>query len=129
MRARPTAAIAFALAPLLAGHAHGEGDPARGSRVFQRCYSCHSVDPSEQNLQGPNLAGIVGRPAGTLARFEYSDAMIAAGRNGLVWTEEKLDVFVVDPQAVVPGTAMAPVPLNNPADRADLVAYLKRASR
>jgi cytochrome c len=118
-----------ALALLVAGHAHGEGDPARGGRVFQRCYSCHSVDLTERNLQGPNLAGVIGRRAGTLDQFEYSEAMIAAGQNGLVWTEEKLDAYVIDPQALVPGTAMGPVRLSNPADRADLIAYLKSVSR
>jgi cytochrome c len=108
---------------------HAEGDAARGQRVFQRCYSCHSVNPEEQNLQGPNLAGVVGRRAGTLPQFEYSEAMIAAGRNGLVWTEENLNTYVTDPQKMVPGTAMGPVRISNPADRADLIAYLKSAKR
>ena len=39
-----------------------EGTPSRGERVFQYCYACHSVQPGEKNLQGPNLAGIIGRP-------------------------------------------------------------------
>ena len=127
MHPRSVAAGAFAL--LIATHAHGEGDPGRGERVFQRCYSCHSVNPDERNLQGPNLAGVVGRRAGALDRFEYSDAMIAAGRNGLVWTEQNLDAYVIDPQALVPGTAMGPVRLSNPADRTDLISYLKSVGR
>lgn len=110
-----------------AGSALAEGDPGRGGRVFQRCYACHSVDPAERNLQGPNLAGVIGRRAGTLPQFEYSDAMIAAGRDGLVWTEAALDAYVADPQAMVPGTAMGPVRIGNAANRADLIAYLKRA--
>jgi cytochrome c len=109
--------------------AHAEGDAGRGARVFQRCFSCHSVDPNEKPLQGPNLAGVIGRRAGTLPRFEYSEAMTAAGRNGLIWTEEKLDLYVTDPEAVVPGTAMGPVRLAKPTDRADLIAYLKSVSR
>jgi cytochrome c len=114
---------------LCAGEALAEGDPARGARVFQRCFSCHSVDPGEKPLQGPNLAGVVGRRAGTLPQFEYSEAMVAAGRNGLVWTEDRLDTYVTDPQALVPGTAMGPVRLSTPADRADLIAYLRSAGR
>lgn len=109
--------------------AHAEGDAARGQRVFQRCFSCHSVNPEERNLQGPNLAGVMGRRAGTLPQFEYSDAMVAAGRNGLVWSEDSLDTYVRDPQTMVPGTAMGPVRLSNLADRADLIAYLKSAGR
>jgi cytochrome c len=72
---------------------------------------------------------VIGRRAGTLPRFEYSEAMSEAGRNGLVWTEETLDRYVSDPEALVPGTAMGPVRFGNPADRADLIAYLKSVSR
>ena len=85
--------------------------------MFQRCYSCHSVDPAEHNLQGPNLNGVLGRRAGTLPAYEYSAAMLAAGRGGLVWTEPTLEAFVADPEAVVPGTTMGPVGLVRPADR------------
>ena len=53
-----------------------ESDAVRGERVFQRCYSCHSVDPHETaKLQGPNLFQIIGRPAGAVAGFDYSAAM------------------------------------------------------
>lgn len=129
MRAACVAHIALLAALAASPPARAEGDAGRGARVFQRCYSCHSVDPNEKPLQGPNLAGVVGRRAGTLPRFEYSESMIAAGRGGLVWTDETLDAYVADPQAVVPGTAMGPVRLSNPADRADLIAYLKNAIR
>ena len=50
-----------------------------GEALFQRCYACHSVDPAEQGLPGPNLAGVVGRRAGAQAGFDYSPAMRAAG--------------------------------------------------
>jgi cytochrome c len=106
-----------------------EGDPARGQRAFQRCYACHSLDPAERNLQGPSLDGLFGRRAGTRAGYDYSPAMVAAGRNGLIWTEETLEAFIADPQAVVPDTNMAPMRMTDPAERADLIAYLKRASR
>lgn len=106
-----------------------DGDATRGARVFQRCYSCHSVDPTERNLQGPNLHGVVGRRAGSLAGFEYSPAMIAAGRDqGLVWTEQTLDSFLADPEGVVPETLMPPLGLSSAADRADVIAYLRHAS-
>jgi len=126
---RPFLAAVCAAAVLSGMPARAEGDAARGQRVFQRCFSCHSVNPDERNLQGPNLAGVIGRRAGTLPQFEYSDAMIAAGRAGLVWSEETLDKYVQDPQAMVPATAMGPVRLSNPADRADLIAYLRSAGR
>jgi cytochrome c2 len=110
----------------MTGAARAEGSAARGERVFLRCYSCHSVDPAETNLQGPNLATVIGRRAGTLPGFEFSAAMIAAGRNGLVWTDQTLDSFISDPEGFISGTNMAPMRLPNPTDRADLIAYLKR---
>ena len=115
--------LAFAA---VAGPVNAEGDPARGARVFQRCYSCHSVEPAEHNLQGPNLRAVIGRRAGSLPGFEYSAAMVAAGRNGLIWTEQTIDGFVGDPERLVPGTTMAPMRIADPTARADLLAYLKR---
>src|SRR5262245_32637349 len=102
-----------------------EGDPARGARVFQRCYACHSVDANETaQLQGPSLYRILGRQAAALAGFEYSDAMKAKGAGGLIWTAETVDRFIADPQGFVPGTPMGLPPLEDAQERADLVAYL-----
>ena len=61
---------AAAFAALLANTAVA-GDAARGERVFERCYACHSVDPAETGLTGPNLAGVVGRRAAS-RDFDYS---------------------------------------------------------
>jgi len=62
------------------------GDAARGERAFQRCYSCHSVDPNEAaKLQGPSLYRIMGRRAAAIPGFAYSDAMREKGAVGLVW--------------------------------------------
>lgn len=104
-----------------------EGDPTRGERLFQRCYACHSVQPEETNLPGPNLAGVVGRRAAALPNFDYSAPMRARGREGLRWTEEALDRYLTDPEAMVPGTLMAVNGLPKAQDRADLIAYLKAA--
>jgi cytochrome c len=107
-----------------------EGDAVRGERVFQRCFSCHSVNPNETaQLQGPSLYGIVGRKAATVAGFDYSAAMKARAATGLVWTPETLDRFIADPDAFVPGTPMVLLPpLREAQDRADLIAYLARAA-
>ena len=101
---------------------------ADGARAFQRCYACHSVDPKEQDLPGPNLSGVVGRRAGALQGFAYSPAMRAAGARGLTWTSETLDRFLADPEAVVPGTEMFIPAMRSPADRAAVIEYLKAAS-
>jgi cytochrome c len=120
--------FAVALAALLAASiaATAEGDAPRGARVFQRCYSCHSVDPNETaQLQGPSLYGVIGRRAGSVPGFEYSDAMKAKGAAGLIWSADVLSRFIADPDALVPGTPMVVLPpLQDAQDRADLIAYL-----
>jgi cytochrome c len=113
----------LALLPLARLVAHA--DPARGERVFQRCFACHSVVAGEENLPGPSLRCLLGRQAGTLPGFRYSAAMIEAGAaQGLVWTRTTLDAFLADQQRLVPGTAMWIPPLTVPEDRRDLIDYL-----
>src|SRR5215470_14005036 len=103
------------------------GDAGRGERTFQRCFSCHSVDPNETaKLQGPSLYRIIGRPAAAIPGFEYSPAMRKMGAAGLVWDAATLDRYVADPDALVPGTAMSAPPLRDEQERADLLTYLAR---
>jgi cytochrome c len=94
--------------------------------VFQRCYACHSVVAGEENLPGPSLRCVLGRQAGALPGFAYSPAMIEAGRRGLVWTRATLDAFVVDPQGLVPGSAMWIAALAAVEERRDLLDYLEQ---
>lgn len=109
--------------------AFAEGDPKRGERQFQRCFACHSVDANEKaKLQGPNLNRVIGRRAGTLEGYEYSEGMAAWGRAGLVWSAETLDHFLTEPETAVTGTKMAMPPLTDPQDRADIIAYLTAAN-
>jgi cytochrome c len=93
-------------------------DAAKGSDVYQdRCGSCHVLNGIGQ---GPSLAGVVGRKAGSLPGFNYSDAIKASG---LTWTPANLDRFLSGPTKLVPGTAMRAV-VPDPAERRDLIAYL-----
>ena len=101
--------IATVLATLaLAGTAHAQevsGDAEAGERAFNQCKSCHSVvdDEGETIVRGgrvgPNLYGVVGREAGSVEDFRYSDAMMEAGEAGLVWNEEEFASYVMDPTA------------------------------
>jgi cytochrome c len=107
--------------------ARAEGAPDAGARAFQKCFACHSVDPKERGLPGPNLYHVIGRPAAALDDYEYSPAMIAAGRTGkLVWTEATLDRFLANPQAFLPGTAMNFFGLRNAAERRAVIGFLAR---
>jgi cytochrome c len=101
------------------------GDAARGQRAFQRCYSCHSVDANETaKLSGPSLYRIIGRPAGSLTGFAYSDAVKTQGAMGLVWDVKTLDRYLADPETVVAGTLMSAAPMRDEQERADVIAYL-----
>jgi cytochrome c len=80
----------------------------------------------EDKLPGPNLRAVIGRPAGTLAGFEFSDAMIAAGKGGLVWDRRALEAFIADPEATVPGTSMT-AHLPDAEARRQVIDYLERA--
>lgn len=101
------------------------GDPAAGEMVFKRCAVCHRIGDGAEAMPGPPLTGVVGRPAGALPGFEYSDAMRGAGGGGLIWTEENLFRFLADPVAFVPGTRMSFAGLRRDRQRTDLIAFLK----
>lgn len=111
-----------------AGSPSYAGDPARGERVFQYCYSCHSVVRGETSLQGPNLAGIIGRPIAAQNDFDYSPAMRDLASREWVWSEALLDRFTAEPEAVAPKTSMQFHGIDDPAERADLIAYLRSVS-
>ena len=96
-----------------------------GARAFQRCAACHSMQAHDPRSPAPALRGVVGRRAGAVERFAYSDAMRAAGRGGLVWDAATLERFLADPEAVVPGTAM-PFQGGSAAERAALIDWLGR---
>ena len=117
--------FASALA-LSAGAAHADGDAAAGEKVFNVCKACHTIDAGGPNRVGPNLHGIVGRKAGTAAGFSYSKAMQDFG---VTWDEEKLNAYITDPKAAVPGNKMAFAGVKDDAKRADLIAYLKSQSQ
>lgn len=124
----PTAVLFTCAASLVPASPTIAGDPARGERVFQYCYSCHSVQPGETNLQGPNLAGLIGRPIAALEDFDYSPALRSFAAREKVWTEELLDRFTAEPEAVVPRTSMQFHGVEDAAERADLIAYLRSFS-
>lgn len=97
------------------------GDAAKGKTVFYKCLSCHSVKEGENKL-GPSLYGIVGRQAGSIEGFNYSDAN---KNSGITWTEDVMFAYLENPQAYIPGTRMIFPGLPAEQDRADVIAYLK----
>lgn len=120
---RPTLlALIFAMT-VTGGAVASSGDPAAGERVFRQCSTCHTVAPGSPR-PGPHLAGIVGRKAGAVEGYRYSQAMQDAD---FVWTEESIAAYVAEPRDFLPGTTKR-VALRNAADAPDLIAYLKTLS-
>jgi cytochrome c len=115
---------AFALVAA-AGAARADGDAARGEKKFDECATCHSLMQG-QNGVGPSLHSLFGRKAAEIADFRYSAPM---KRSGITWTAKTLDEFIADPQKIVVGNRMPYAGLPDADDRADLIAYLEKATK
>jgi cytochrome c len=119
--AEAPAVTAVALAITDTSGATMTGDPTRGQRIFAQCATCHTLEAGV-NRVGPSLHDIIGRQAGQVTGFRYSDA----NRNsGITWSEQELFNYLENPRARIPGTIMAFAGLRNPQQRADIIAYLK----
>jgi cytochrome c len=117
------AAAAFVASSLGAATPSHAQDAAKGKKVFVKCMACHAVEAGKNKI-GPTLHGIVGRKAGTVEGFTYSDAM---KNSGLTWDEATLDKYLTNPKTAIPGNKMAFAGLPKPDDRANVIAYLKEA--
>lgn len=96
-------------------------DAAAGEKVFGKCKSCHNVDGTKKT--GPALNGVVGRDIGGFPDFTYSEDLATLPG---VWDEQHLSEFLTAPKTYAPGTKMPPsAAIKDPADRANLIAYLK----
>jgi cytochrome c len=126
MRLRLSIALAgLALATLSPSLARADnpwdgGDAAAGKIVFNKCGLCHNV--TDKAKIGPGLLGVVGRPSGSVAGYNYSTAMKAYNH---VWTPENLFTYLAGPMKVVPGTKMSFAGLPNETDRKNVIAYLE----
>jgi len=120
-------ALAVAISGVLSGSASAleAGDAAAGAKVFKKCAACHSATASDGNKIGPNLHGVIGRKAGMLEGFNYSDSM---KNSGLTWDEATLEQYLRDPKGFIPKNKMAFAGLKKDSDLANVIAYLKEAS-
>jgi cytochrome c len=102
--------------------AYQNADLDNGQAKFAICKSCHSVTSGGGNMTGPNLFGVFGRKSGTAPGFTYSDGMKSLG---VIWDADKISQWIANPRALVAGTKMTYIGMENPKDRIDVVAYLK----
>lgn len=84
--------------------AQGSGDAAAGEKAFKKCKSCHMIVADDGTVlvkggrTGPNLYGIIGKPAGTVEGFKFGKDIIAAGEAGLEWTGEEFVAYTQNPR-------------------------------
>ncbi|MGH6825693.1 c-type cytochrome [Methyloceanibacter sp.] len=122
-------AVAAVALAVLGGSAQAAGDAEKGKADFTTalCATCHQIGPGAKTLVGPELNGIVGRKAASVADYpSYSAGMKKLGEEGYVWTEENIDKWIANPKALIPDSLMSltfpGVPDAN--TRADIIAYL-----
>jgi cytochrome c len=101
---------------------------SNGERQFQRkCSICHTLGPDSARRAGPTLHNLFGRRAGAIPGYPYSPTL---EKSQLVWSEETVDrLFDIGPDHFVPGSKMPMQRITNPADREDLIAFLRDATR
>ncbi len=108
--------------------AQDAGDADRGAVIFQQCASCHQIGAGAQNRIGPHLNTLFGRQAGSLSDFRYSEGLVRAGVDGIIWSRDTLDIYLENPKSLVSKTRMNFAGLDDLQDRADVMTYLRSFS-
>jgi cytochrome c len=99
-----------------------KADLANGETHFALCRSCHTAVQGGPNMTGPNLYGVFGRKAASVAGFAYSDSLKATN---ITWDADHLDAWLKDPKSVAAETKMSFMGIKDDKDRTDVIAYLK----
>jgi len=115
-------AAAAVMGILSAGAAQAQ-DAAAGEKVFLKCRACHQTGETARNGVGPVMNGLIGRKAGTVAGYSYSEAN---KNSGLTWDEATFREYIQNPRAKIPGTKMVFAGLTNETEIDNIVAYLKQ---
>lgn len=106
------------LAAMIAG-----ADLNRGKVQYFQCRACHSLAAEgEPGKVGPTLHGVIGRRAGSVPGYSYSDAV---AKSGITWTVEQIDKWLERPSDFLPGNKMVFVGIKNRQDRANIIAYIQ----
>ena len=110
---------------LAASGASAADDVENGKKIAKKCTACHTLNKGGKNRLGPNLFGVLGKPAGHVTDYKYSKALLDSG---IVWDEATFMAFITNPKKTVKGTKMSFAGLRKPEDQADVIAYLASLS-
>jgi len=92
-----------------------------GRALFDKeCHRCHA-DTSTDPSYGPTLVGVIGRPAGSIEGYDYSEALAVSG---IVWTRPALRAWMADNTGFMPGTRMRHVGISDATVQDFILAYL-----
>jgi cytochrome c len=98
-----------------------------GAPLFKKCARCHSLSANGHSRSGPHLAGLFGRPAGSVKGYSYSKALTGVD---FKWNEETLfKLFDVGPDKYLPGTKMPVQRVTSHEQLNQLVDYLKQITK
>jgi cytochrome c len=117
--------VAVCAVSVFTGVAHADGDAARGKKLFEECVACHSLERGVNGV-GPSLQGVFERKAGDAADFRFSPPL---KRSGVAWSAQTMDAFIADPQKEIKGNRMPYSGMPEARDRADLIEYLRGATK
>ncbi|PTT96603.1 cytochrome c class I [Pseudomonas sp. HMWF031] len=117
--------VVIALLPCSAIASQQNCDPVQVERSWSQCSICHSVTKRDDTKFGPNLHGVLGRMSGSLLGYVFSTAMT---QSRLKWTPGTIDLFLTDPQTLVPGNDMPYGPVSDPGTRAAIICKLANSN-
>jgi cytochrome c len=120
----PVEEVADDMASSILGSIAG-ADTAAGQKVAKKCTTCHDLAKNGPDKVGPNLWGIVDSQIAARQGYKYSDAFAGLGGQ---WGYDELDAFLTKPKVFAPGTKMSFSGLKKPADRANIIAFLRMLS-